>query len=244
MATVKRKSVVPYYACAGVWALYAALFPLYRVGHFLIVAVVSALVFGLLRLLCSDVEEQVVEKPKAEESTGNEELDRMIREGNQAIEEMKRLNASIRDPKISAQIDRLEDVTGKIFARVREDPSRLPQIRKFMDYYLPTTLKILGAYDRMGSQGVSGENIDATMTRVEGMLGTVVTAFEKQLDALFGAEAMDISTDITVLESLMHREGLVSDELHEAVTDRVDDNVTDASGGTAAADAADIKLEL
>ena len=108
----------------------------------------------------------------------------------------------------------------------------------------PTTLKILGAYDRMGSQGVSGENIDATMTRVEGMLGTVVTAFEKQLDALFGAEAMDISTDITVLVSLMHREGLVSDELHEAVTDRVDDNVTDASGGTAAADAADIKLEL
>ena len=78
-----------------------------------------------------------------------------------------------------------------------------------MDYYLPTTLKLLNAYDRMGAQGVSGENIDATMQRVESMMGTIVTAFEKQLDMLFGSEAMDISADITVLENMMKREGSV-----------------------------------
>ncbi|MBE6910229.1 MAG: hypothetical protein E7474_11775 [Ruminococcaceae bacterium] len=244
MTTVKRKSTVPYYACAGVWVLYAALFPLYKPGHYVLVLLASALVFGILRLLCPDVEEQVVEKPVEEKPTGNEELDRMIKDGNLAIREMKRLSETIRDEKLSADIVRLEDVCGKIFAQVKADPSRLPQIRKFMDYYLPTTLKILNAYDRMGAQGVSGENIDGTMQRVENMMGTIVAAFEKQLDALFGAEAMDISTDITVLENLMQREGLVTDELHEKVSDTVSDDVSGAAGGSAVAGVNDIKLEL
>ena len=132
-----------------------------------------------------------------------------------------------------ADIDRLEDLSAKIFAQVKSDPSKLPQIRKFMDYYLPTTLKLLNAYDRMGAQGVSGENIDATMQRVESMMGTIVTAFEKQLDMLFGSEAMDISADITVLENMMKREGLSEDtgELH-------------AESGAATASQDDIKLEL
>ncbi|MBQ9721252.1 MAG: 5-bromo-4-chloroindolyl phosphate hydrolysis family protein, partial [Oscillospiraceae bacterium] len=167
-------------------------------------------------------------------------IDKMIRYGNRAISEMKRLNESIRDEKVSADIDRLEDICGKIFTQVKADPSRLPQIRKFMDYYLPTTLKLLNAYDRMGAQGVSGENINATMQRIENMMGTIVQAFEKQLDSLFGAEALDISTDITVLENLMRREGLVSDELH----DTVNDSVPDSFGGSAVAGADDIRLEL
>ncbi len=244
MAIVKRRSVIPYYTVAGVWLLYAACFPLYRPGHFILVALASLAAFAVMRALCPDVEEQVAEKPKEEKPTGNEALDSMIRDGNQAIAEMKRLNESIKDPKLSADIDRLEDVCGKIFTQVKADPSRLPQISRFMDYYLPTTLKILGAYDRMGAQGVSGENISGTMSRVENMMGTIVTAFEKQLDALFGAEAMDISTDITVLENLMQREGLVTDAIHETVTDTVDDNVTNASGGSAAMEVGDIKLEL
>ena len=135
--------------------------------------------------------------------------------------------------KALADIDRLEDLSAKIFAQVKSDPSKLPQIRKFMDYYLPTTLKLLNASDRMGAQGVSGENIDATMQRVESMMSTIVAAFEKQLDMLFGSEAMDISTDITVLEHMMKREGLSEDtgELH-------------AESGTASASQDDIKLEL
>ena len=233
MATVKRRSTVPYYAAAGTWIIYALLFPLYRVPHFIIAAVASAAVFAIMNSVCGTVEEVVPDKPKKEESTGNAELDKMIRDGNLAISEMKRLNDSIKDEKISADIDRLEDLSAKIFAQVKADPSKLPQIRKFMDYYLPTTLKILNAYDRMGAQGVSGENIDNTMQRVESMMGTIVKAFEKQLDMLFGSEAMDISTDITVLENMMQREGL-SDEgaLHAE------------EGGTATAAQDDIKLEL
>ena len=130
---------------------------------------------------------------------------------------MRRLNDAIQDETISAQIDRLEATTGKIVDTVVAEPSKLPQIRKLMSYYLPTTLKILNAYDRMSGQGVAGENIGGTMKRVEDMLETIVQAFEKQLDSLFGAEALDISTDITVLDNMMAREGLVDDMIHRKV---------------------------
>ena len=234
-----RKSAAPFYAVAVIWLAYALLFPLYRVSHFLIVGVISAVAFLLLTALCAktgvpeaEKTEKAQEKPK-EESTGNADLDKMLKDGRMAIAEMKRLDESIEDAAVSADIVRLQQVSEKIFARVKEEPAKLPQIRRFMDYYLPTTLKLLNAYDRMGAQGVNGENIDNTMQRVESMMSTIVAAFEKQLDMLFGSEAMDISTDITVLENMMKREGLSEDsgELH-------------AEGGTATASQDDIKLEL
>lgn len=234
MATIKRKSAVPYYAAAGTWVLYAAMFPLYKAGHFVLIAVVSAVVFFLMNAICGTQTIEVPDKPKEEKPTGNAELDKMIKDGNLAIEEMKRLDDAIEDASVSADIVRLEIVSQKIFDRVKEDPTKLPQIRKFMDYYLPTTLKLLNAYDRASAAGISGENVDATRAKVEKMMKTVVGAFEKQLDALFGTEAMDISTDITVLETMMKREGLTDDgsALHAQDT------------ATAAQVMGDIKLEL
>ena len=214
MKKIVHKPAAPLYAAAAVWVLYALLFPLYRVGHFVIVLAASAAVYGIARLFCKDVVEEVPEEPK---TTGNPELDKMVSEGQGALEEMRRLNDSIQDAAISAQIDRLEQVSGKIFRQVQKDPTQLPQIRKFMSYYLPTTLKLLRAYDDMSHQGVQGENITGTMERVRGMMGTIVTAFERQLDSLFGDQAMDISTDITVLDNMMAREGLTGgDAVHQA----------------------------
>ena len=213
MKKIVHKSAAPIYAAAVVWLLYGLLFPLYNVIHFVIVIVASALVYLIAKALCPDIVEEVKEEEKPQ-TTGNEELDKMIADGKLAISEMKRLNESIKDETISRQIDRLEEISGKIFAQVQAEPKKLPQIRKFMSYYLPTTLKLLNAYDRMSGQGVSGENIGGTMKRVEDMMDTIVQAFEKQLDSLFGAEALDISTDITVLDNMMAREGLVDDVIH------------------------------
>ena len=131
-----------------------------------------------------------------------------MKERERAVSEMHRLNDSIQDEKISAQIDHLEEVTGKIIDQVVAQPKKLPQIRRFLDYYLPTTLKILNAYDRMDATGISGSNIDSTKEKVEGMMDTIVRAYDKQLDALFGEEALDISTDIAVMENLLAQEGL------------------------------------
>ena len=210
-----HKSAAPLYAAAVVWILYALLFPLYRVIHFVIVIIASALVYLVAKALCPDIVEEVKVEEKPQ-TTGNEELDKMIADGKLAIGEMRRLNESIKDETVSRQIDRLEEISGKIFAQVQAEPKKLPQIRKFMSYYLPTTLKLLNAYDRMSDQGVSGENISGTMKRVEDMMDTIVQAFEKQLDSLFGAEALDISTDIVVLDNMMAREGLVDDVIHRS----------------------------
>ena len=95
-------------------------------------------------------------------------------------------------------------------------------MHKLMNYYLPTTLKLLNAYDRMDGAGVSGENITGTKEKVENIMGTIVTAFEKQLDALFGADAMDISTDISVLETMLSREGLAGEKMEAQTTKNAD----------------------
>ncbi|MBE6990290.1 MAG: hypothetical protein E7426_06045 [Ruminococcaceae bacterium] len=212
MKKIVRKSVIPIYATAVVWLLYALLFPLYRVSHFIIAAVAAGVVGLVAGSLCKDIVEEVPEEP---ETTGNEELDQMLAEGRQAIEELKRLDDSIDDEKISADIVKLEEVSGKIFRQVEAEPKKLPQIRKFMNYYLPTTLKLLNAYDRMDSQGVEGENISTTKKGVEGIMDSIVAAFEKQLDSLFGDQALDISTDIVVLENMMAREGFSEDPIHQ-----------------------------
>ena len=220
METTKRKSTAPFYAAAVVWLAYALVFPLYEPLHYALAAGAAILAFLAAAALCradaageaAGVEEKK-ESVKEQISTGNPELDRMIRDGALAIREMKRLDENIADPGISADIVRLEQVSAKIFEEVKAHPEKLPQIRRFLDYYLPTTLKLLNAYDRMSGTGVSGENIDTTLAKVEGMMRTITAAFEKQLDSLYGAEALDISTDITVLENMMAREGLTEDPL-------------------------------
>ena len=241
MKKIVHKSAIPLYAAAVTWLLYALLFPLYRLPHFLLAAAAAAVVGVVSRLFCRDTVEEVPEEP---ETTGNEELDKMIADGKKAITEMKRLDDNIADPAISAQIVRLQQLAGKIFAQVEQNPEKLPQIRKFMNYYLPTTLKILNAYDRMGEQGVSGENITSTMQKVEGMMSTIITAFEKQLDSLFGSEAMDISTDMVVLENMMAREGLTDDPLHKTVTSEMPPQTEPAAEEKTQVDAGGITLEL
>ena len=220
METTKRKSTAPFYAAAVVWLAYALVFPLYEPLHYALAAGAAILAFLAAAALCragaageAAGAEEKKEPVKEQPSAGNPELDRMIRDGALAIREMKRLDENIADPGISADIVRLEQVSAKIFEEVKAHPEKLPQIRRFLDYYLPTTLKLLNAYDRMSGTGVSGENIDTTLAKVEGMMRTITAAFEKQLDSLYGAEALDISTDITVLENMMAREGLTEDPL-------------------------------
>ena len=138
-----RKSALPFYAAAVVWLAYACFLPLYQPVHFVLAAMASLIAFLTAALLCrgaaigaaAAAEAKKEETPKKEEaSTGNADLDKMLKDGQLAVAEMKRLDDSIADPEISADIVRLEEISGKIFQLVREDPSKLPQIRKFMSF--------------------------------------------------------------------------------------------------------------
>lgn len=154
--------------------------------------------------------EQAVKQEKFR--TGDPDIDKMIDDKEKAVIEMRRLNAAIEDPTISAQIDHLEEVTTKILNHIIQNPSKKSQVTRFFNYYLPTTLKLLNAYDRMDDAGISGTNIDGTKGKVEDMMKTAMAAFDKQLDALFADDALDVATDITVMENLLKSEGLTDDD--------------------------------
>ena len=128
------------------------------------------------------------------------------------IAEIRQLNDKIADEAVSKKIDEIETLTTKIFSVVEDKPEKLPEIKSFMSYYLPTTLKLLRSYSDFERQGVSGQNIDATKERIEKILDTLVSGFSQQLDQLFQTDAMDISSDIDVLETMMQKDGLSKDE--------------------------------
>ena len=209
----RRRSVGPIYLFALVWALLALNLPIYRISTLLLVLACSAafsffsLPFFRRRAARSEPEPEPELEPEPEVSHGAE-IDAIIAEGKTAQKEMGRLYGSIRDATVRAKINRLMEVSDKIVQDAVHDPSDVPQIKRFLNYYLPTTIKLLNAYDRMGSQGVKGENISSSMQRIEEMLDESIAAFEKQLDSLFANQALDIETDIQVMNSMMAREGL------------------------------------
>ena len=128
------------------------------------------------------------------------------------ILELRALNDTIVDIAISDKIDRIEELTAKIFRIVEDDPSKLPQIRRFMNYYLPTTLKLLHSYALLEKQGIKGENITSAKENISRILDTLATGYEQQLDQLFRADVIDIAADINVLENLMQQDGLTDDK--------------------------------
>ncbi len=222
MAKQVKRSVAPIYLAGAVWLIFALFFSLHQVWDYLLCGAVSIGVLIAGRAVFPDKTYEVPDpKPKEPEkpkTTGNPEIDALVKERDRAVSEMRRLNDAIEDAKLSRQIDHLEAVTRKIIDLVVAEPKKLPQIRKFMSYYLPTTLKILNSYDRMGSAGVDGENISATKQKIEAMMDTIVTAYDKQLDALYGEEALDISTDITVMEQMLQQEGLSGSDGKDGIT--------------------------
>ncbi len=136
------------------------------------------------------------------------EIDPIIEEGNRALSEMGRLYMSIDDPEVKKKINELMRVTDKIVQDAIADPSDIPQIKKFLNYYLPTTIKLLNSYDRMRAQGIAGENLDKSMKSINEMLDTSIEAFKRHLDSLFDNQALDIETEIDVMNKMLAREGL------------------------------------
>lgn len=207
MKEVKTKSVVPIYGMAAVWLAYCMLFPLYKLWHLGVLLVVSVGVYTLLSIIFPGKIEYVQE-PEKPVTTGRPEIDAMLREGARAVAEMTTLRDAIKNDSVKRKTDEIIKITDQIFKDLLEDPADYKQVKHFADFYLPTTIKLLQTYDRMGSIGDVGENVTGTVQRIEAILDTTLEGYKKQLDGLFANQALDIETDITVLKSLMKKEGL------------------------------------
>lgn len=216
----KKAKVSPIYTVALVWLVFSALFPPYGAARIIMAVVISAVAYSIVRAFVKKkygdeyVEEKEPEpepkpKPEPEKKVSHgADVDAIIEEGKTAQKELGRLYASISNLEVKKKIRDIMEVSDKIIQDAIDDPSDVPQIKKFLDYYLPTTIKLLNAYDRMGAQGIEGDNISGTMSSIEDMLDTAITAYRKLLDSLFANQAMDIETDIQVMNTLLKREGL------------------------------------
>ena len=213
----KKKKVAPVYTFAGVWLAAACFLPLYRLWALLLtlgLAGFSAYLVGKhagkKEREAAQAEEKQPEsaKPPAPQKSYGPEIDPILQEGNRALGEMGRIYMSVQDVEVRKKINELMRITDKITQDAIHDPSDIPQIKKFMNYYLPTTIKLLNAYDRMSAQGIEGENLDKSMKSINEMLDQAIVAYKKRLDSLFENQALDIETDIEVMNQMLAREGL------------------------------------
>ena len=229
----KKRSALPIYAIGIVWLLYAGKLNTFR--GILSCAVVSAIVYAILRIVLPGKKtdeppkaaapeqpqpkqpqpKQAEKKPEPQPEPEPEEklppeLQSVIYQGKRAIADIRRLNDEIPDERISAQIDLIERLTAQIFDCVRKNPKKLSQIRQFLNYYLPTTIKLMEQYVTLQNQSLKTENITEGMQKIEDLLDKVIIAFQRQLDALFEADVVDITADIRVMEQMMASEGLTN----------------------------------
>ena len=128
-------------------------------------------------------------------------------EGYAAIlAQIRDLNDRIADERLSAQMDRMEQVAGRIFRLIEEDENKRAAAGTFLSYYLPTTLKLLENYAAFEEAGVSGENLSQAKAKIEKTMDSIVAGFEHQLDELYRTDAMDIDSDIRVMETMLRRD--------------------------------------
>lgn len=144
--------------------------------------------------------------------TADPKVQEVLDRGNAYLREIRRCNDEIPGEEISAKIYRMESIVQKIFERAEAHPEIIPDLKKLMDYYLPMTIKLLNAYADMDRQPIQGETIQASKKEIDATLDTLNLAFEKLLDSVFQDTAMDVSSDISVLQTLLAQEGLTGDE--------------------------------
>lgn len=150
--------------------------------------------------------------PKQPSSTPDPKVQEVLDRGNAYLREIRRCNDEIPGEEISAKISRMEAIVQRIFERAKAHPEIIPDLKKLMDYYLPMTIKLLNAYADMDRQPIQGDTIRASKQEIDTTLDTLNLAFEKLLDSVFQDTAMDVSSDISVLHTLLAQEGLTGND--------------------------------
>lgn len=156
--------------------------------------------------------EQSFREGEKKKTADNPELEALIKEGQDCIRKLRNMNDHIKGDVISGKLFRLENLLKEIFERVEEHPEQMPQMRKFMSYYLPTTLKLVEAYEDFDGISSPGEEILSAKTEIEKTLDTINEAFEKLLHKLYQSSVYDITTDAQVLQTMLASEGLTKEK--------------------------------
>lgn len=200
-----KTSVYVYYLIGLTWLIAAFVVPMIKLSTYLIMGGLTCFEFILLdKIIPKDqIIEEYVEKP----NTGNLELDEVLVLGNNYLNEIIKANESINDVELSDNITEIENTTRKILMAIEKRPSELNKIRKFMSYYLPTTIKLLKAYADFESHEVSVENVEKSMQSIKNSVGMITSSFEKLLNSIYEDDLIDITSDIDVYEKMVSIDG-------------------------------------
>jgi hypothetical protein len=230
--TPKKKPVLHIYAFAVTWFIYFALALDFKlidmrdiVEELLIISLFVCIGVRILIALCRFaftetpvISEDGTVKPTASRYqmdtplTGNPEVDALITEGHIIISDIKRVGGGGRGGGMSKKVDSIVKVSRKIVDKLRRNPSLMSSTRRFFSYLLPTAQKLVVNYAYMEKQDIESGNISETMQKIEDSLDKLAIAFKKQLDNLFSNTALDLSTDMDVLDSILKQEGLIDEQ--------------------------------
>ena len=200
----RKPSVLPYYAAALAFVVLCAVLPVYRLWALLAALGAAVLAFAGAKKICPP---RVVET-EVPFHTGVDDVDAMLTEMQQQLDTLHALNEALPDPQLSAAMTRMEKAGRSIVETVEATPAKAKQVRRFANYYLPDAVNVLQQYAKLAKQGVRGENAASIRAEVEHNAASIATAFENQLDALYAAESMDLSADLTVLQNMLKGQGL------------------------------------
>ena len=225
------------------FAIYAVLFHPHSLGHLLLGLILSGLLGTIFRVMGSGLDLTTHNKQdavpdslqKVAQDTGNPEVDSLLQKGRDMITQIRQENQKIPDAGLTDKLTTLENLCGDIFRAMYEQPAKASQIRKFMDYYLPTTLKMVKAYRTLGERNVSGEEAIQARKRIDDALGVVLKGCQKLLNNLYRDDVLDITTDIDVLEQMLKRDGLTQSDLQLAAQQAREAAVLDAQVAAQAA---------
>ncbi len=205
-------SVYAIYFIGIAWLVCGAFFKLYTLSGFLITSGISALAYALAAKILPKQEDK---NAPVFALTNDEKVNEVIKEADKTIKQIRLVNDKLLDAGISAKISEIEVLTKKIFDFIADNPKELTNVRRFVNYYLPTTLKLLETYLTLENQGDVGKNISETKEKINSMLTTIIQAFKKQLDSLFAYTALDTNAEISTMQTILVSEGLATDENNE-----------------------------
>ena len=206
------------------FALYSILFHPHSLGGLLLAVILSSLAGTVVRIMGSGLDLTTHNKQDAQpeslqkvaQDTGDPEVDAILQKGRDMITQLREEYRKIPDEALTAKLVKLENLCGDVFRAVYDKPAKASQIRKFMDYYLPTTLKMVRAYRTLGERNVGGAEAADARRRIEDALGIVLKGCQNLLDNLYRDDVLDITTDIDVLEQMLKRDGLTESDLQRA----------------------------
>lgn len=203
----KIRPVWPIYAAGVAFVIYSAFAPVYKTSHFLIASALALAVYIAGTIMAPAKVEQV----EVEFKTGDGDADAIIVKGRKTTQRLRDTLGRITDPELKTYVTRTERAITQMVDTVAQTPAKAAHVKKFVNYYLPTILKLLDAYDRLCEAG-QAQTMNATLQSIEDSMENVALASEKQLANMFEDEQMDISTDIEVLETMLKSDGLMGED--------------------------------